>query len=172
MVKAADGTEGISVGKTSNGEDLIVPAGTYFFTDPVFLNNKGESDFMPEPDGSVNATYSDINWLASTFIALSSTETKEATNNDRGNGEGFVLRTAKGSDFIFHYNTSEPAGEDLSIWNACFKVEDNHAASNAYPYSLSLTQFFYKAGVNDANTKAQSKRDNVYLGVSGYNGTE
>ena len=127
---------------------------------------------MPEPDGSVNATYSDINWLASTFIALSSTETKEATNNDRGNGEGFVLRTAKGSDFIFHYNTSEPAGEDLSIWNACFKVEDNHAASNAYPYSLSLTQFFYKAGVNDANTKAQSKRDNVYLGVSGFNGTE
>ena len=170
LVTAADGTKGISVGKTSNGEDLIVPIGTYFFTDPVFNGNWGESDFMPNGDAAGKAA--NINWLASTFIALSSTETKEATNNDRGNGEGFVLRTAKGSDFIFHYNTSEPAGEDLSIWNACFKVEDNHAASNAFPYSISLSKFFYKAGVNDANTKAQTEKANVYLGVSGFNGTD
>ena len=170
LVTAADGTEGISVGKTSNGEDLIVPIGTYFFTDPVFNGNWGESDFMP--NGAAAGKAANINWLASTFIALSSTETKEATNNDRGNGEGFVLRTAKGSDFIFHYNTSEPAGEDLSIWNACFKVEDNHAASNAFPYSISLSKFFYKAGVNDANTKAQTEKANVYLGVSGFNGTD
>ena len=170
LVTAADGTKGISVGKTSNGEDLIVPIGTYFFTDPVFNGNWGESDFMP--NGAAAGKAANINWLASTFIALSSTETKEATNNDRGNGEGFVLRTAKGSDFIFHYNTSEPAGEDLSIWNACFKVEDNHAASNAFPYSISLSKFFYKAGVNDANTKAQTEKANVYLGVSGFNGTD
>jgi hypothetical protein len=166
----ADGVEGISVGTTSDGDKLIVPNGTYFFTDPVFNGNVGESDFMP--DANPRATASNINWLASTFIAMSSTETKEATNNDRGNGEGFVLRTAKGEDFIFHQNTSEPAGEDLSIWNACFTVEDNHAASNAFPYSISLQKFFYKAGVNDANTKAQTEKAGVYIGVSGYNGTD
>ena len=166
----ADGVEGISVGTTSDGDKLIVPNGTYFFTDPVFNGNVGESDFMP--DANPRATASNINWLASTFIAMSSTETKEATNNDRGNGEGFVLRTAKGEDFIFHQNTSEPAGEDLSIWNACFTVEDNHAASNAFPYSISLQKFFYKAGVNDANTKVQTEKAGVYIGVSGYNGTD
>ena len=166
----ADGVKGISVGTTSDGDKLIVPNGTYFFTDPVFNGNVGESDFMP--DANPRATASNINWLASTFIAMSSTETKEATNNDRGNGEGFVLRTAKGEDFIFHQNTSEPAGEDLSIWNACFTVEDNHAASNAFPYSISLQKFFYKAGVNDANTKAQTEKAGVYIGVSGYNGTD
>ena len=164
-------TGGYTIGTDSYGDKLIIPAGTYFFTDPVFKNNKGESDFMPDPvTNQPNANANDINWLASTLIALSSTETKEATNNDRGNGEGFVLRTAKGEDFIFQQNTSEPAGEDLSIWNACFTVADDHA--NTFPYSISLTKFFYKAGVNDANTKAQTEKANVYLGVSGFNGTE
>ena len=161
-------TGGYTIGTDSYGDKLIIPAGTYFFTDPVFNGNVGESDFMP--GGSAANDPSKINWLASTLIALSSTETKEATNNDRGNGEGFVLRTAKGEDFIFQQNTSEPAGEDLSIWNACFTVADDHA--NTFPYSISLTKFFYKAGVNDANTKAQTEKANVYLGVSGFNGTE
>ena len=159
---------GYQIGVDSDNKPLIIPAGTYFFTDPVFNGNVGESDFMP--GGSAANDASKINWLASTLIALSSTETKEATNNDRGNGEGFVLRTAKGEDFIFQQNTSEPAGEDLSIWNACFTVADDHA--NTFPYSISLTKFFYKAGVNDANTKAQTEKANVYLGVSGFNGTE
>ena len=161
-------TGGYTIGTDSYGDKLIIPAGTYFFTDPVFNGNVGESDFMP--GGSAANDPSKINWLASTLIALSSTETKEATNNDRGNGEGFVLRTAKGEDFIFQQNTSEPAGEDLSIWNACFTVADDHA--NTFPYSISLTKFFYKAGVNDANTKAQTEKAKVYLGVSGFNGTE
>ena len=162
------GVTGYQIGVDSDNKPLIIPAGTYFFTDPVFNGNVGESDFMP--NGSAANDASKINWLASTLIALSSTETKEATNNDRGNGEGFVLRTAKGEDFIFQQNTSEPAGEDLSIWNACFTVADDHA--NTFPYSISLTKFFYKAGVNDANTKAQTEKANVYLGVSGFNGTE
>ena len=164
-------TGGYTIGTDSYGDKLIIPAGTYFFTDPVFKNNKGESDFMPDPvTNQPNANANDINWLASTLIALSSTETKEATNTDRSKGEGFVLRTAKGEDFIFVQNTSDPAGEDLSIWNACFTVADDHA--NTFPYSISLSTFYYKAGVNDANTKEQAKRDNVYLGVSGFNGTD
>ena len=161
---------GYIIRTTSSGDELIIPEGTYFFTDPVFNGNWGESDFAEDGAAYNHPEY--INWLSSTLIALSSTETKEATNNDRSNGEGFVLRTAKGSDFILQNNESNPAGEDLSIWNACFTVEDNHAASNAFPYSISLSTFYYKAGVNDANTKEQAKRDNVYLGVSGFNGTD
>ena len=167
-ITTENGVTGYKVGVDSDRDALIIPCGTYFFTDPVFNGNVGESDFMPGGVAANDPTK--INWLASTLIALSSTETKEATNNDRGNGEGFVLRTAKGDEFIFQQNTSEPAGEDLSIWNACFTVADDHA--NDFPYSISLSKFFYKAGVNDANTKAQTEKANVYLGVSGFNGTE
>ena len=147
--------------QTSQGtnRELTIPKGTYFFTNPVFKSGN-----------ETNATKDNIDWLASTFIAVSSTETSESTDTDRAIGAGFRLITAKGSDFILHSNTSVPEGDDLSIWNASFIVEDNHSAT--HPYSIRLQNFYYKGAVNDADTEAQDHQTNIFIGVSGYNGTE
>ena len=166
-----DGTEAETEGHTftaSDGIELTIPNGTYFFTDAKFLNGYNEISIKGITDPAQRAAQ--IDWLNSTFIAVSSTETSESTDTDRANGEGFRLVTAKGSDFILLSNVSEFAGNDLAIWNACFVVEDNYNASA--PYSIRLKHFYYKANVSAANTVAQATQGDVFIGVSSYNGTE
>ena len=152
---------------TSTGEDITIPGGTYFFTEPKFIGVT-EVSIMSKPEAE-RAKY--IDWQNSTFIAVSSTETSEATNADRSAGEGFKLVAVKGSDVILDSNVSEFEGNDLPIWNACFEVEDNYDATA--PYSIKLKgNFYYKANVSDANTVKLASKDQVYIGVTGYNGTE
>ena len=152
---------------TSSDEAITIPAGTYFFTEPKFLGVT-EVSIMDKPEAE-RAKY--IDWQNSTFIAVSSTETSEATNADRNAGEGFKLVAVKGSDVILDSNVSEFEGNDLPIWNACFEVEDNYDATA--PYSIKLKgNFYYKANVSDANTVKLASKDQVYIGVTGYNGTE
>ncbi|MDY3069518.1 MAG: DUF6383 domain-containing protein [Parabacteroides sp.] len=147
-----------------DGTKLYVPRGVYFFTNPVFKNGKGAADYVI---GDLKAK--DIDWLNSSFIALSPTETLEATDVARGQGEGFKLIVEKGTNFIFKGNTSDYAGEDLPIQNACFTVNTNFSAD--YPYAISLNEFYYQ---KTANYKGTDKQDKVaaYLGVSSYNNTE
>ena len=157
--------DGVDAGYTftaSDGEKLTIPNGTYFFTDPKFVGGKTEVT-AKEP--------AHIDWLASSLIAVSSTETSEATNADRGEGEGFKLITAKGSDFILVTNVSNFEGDDLPIWNACFKVEDNYDATA--PYSIKLNgEFYYRGNVSDPMTEDLDHKSNVYIGVTGYNGSD
>ena len=149
-------------------EKLYVPKGVYFFTNPVFKNGKGAADYNKQSSHSdFNANH--IDWLNSTFVALSPTETLEATDVARGAGEGFKLITEKGTNFIFEDNTSDPAGEDLSIYNACFTVKTNFDAT--YPYAISLAKFYYQKTANFKGTDAQTEVA-AYLGVSSYNNTE
>ena len=152
---------------TSSAEEITIPGGTYFFTEPKFIGVT-EVSIMDKPVAE-RAKY--IDWQNSTFIAVSSTETSEATNADRSAGEGFKLVAVKGSDVILDSNVSEFEGNDLPIWNACFEVEDNYDATA--PYSIKLKgNFYYKANVSDANTVKLASKDQVYIGVTGYNGTE
>ena len=157
-----------SVGTQSDGNKLTIPAGTYFFTNPVFANSKAANDFLPTAPN--RATENDINWLASTFIAVSPTVVGEETDANRGNGEGFKLVEVKGSDFIFLSNTSIPEGDDIYITNACFIVESNHAANDNYPYAIRLHQFYYQKSAQYAGTDDQTLlTDKAYLGVTSYN---
>ena len=142
----------------TTGSDLYVPAGTYFFTDPVFNGGKGTVDV---------ASPSDINWLASTLIALSPTTVGESTDSDRARGEGFKLVKVQGSDFIYESNTSVPQGEDIYISNACFTVQSNHNPNANYPYALSLNAFYYQETATYAGTTEQESTS-VYLGVSSW----
>ena len=41
---------GYTIGTTSSEDKLTIPEGTYFFTDPVFNGNWGESDFAEDGD--------------------------------------------------------------------------------------------------------------------------
>ena len=146
----------------SDNEKLTIPEGTYFFTDPKFTGDKNEVTAKSPAH---------IDWLNSTLIAVSSTETSEATNADRGEGEGFKLITAKGSDFVLQSNVSKFEGDDLPIWNACFAVEDNYDATA--PYSIKLNgEFYYRGNVSDPMTEDLDHKSNVYIGVTGYNGSD
>ena len=158
------------VGTQSDGNKLEIPAGTYFFTNPVFANGRAANDFLPTVPAADRATEKDINWLASTFIAVSPTVVGEETDANRGNGEGFKLVEVKGSDFIFLSNTSIPEGDDIYITNACFTVESNHAVNDNYPYAIRLHQFYYQKSAQYAGTDDQSLlTDKAYLGVTSYN---
>ena len=156
---------------TSDNEQLLIPEGTYFFTEPKFLNGYTEVSIIDKISDATKRA-AQIDWLGSTLIAVSSTETSEATNADRGDGEGFKLITAKGSDFVLQSNVSHFEGDDLPIWNACFTVEDNYDATA--PYSIKLDKFYYRGNVSDPMTEDLDidTEHAVYIGVTGYNGSD
>ena len=164
-VNESNAERGYVVGTSSNGEKLVVPNGTYFFTNAVYTGGKGASDFMP---GATNpASAANINWLASTLIAVSPTEVSESTDTDRAAGAGFKLIEVKGEDFIFKSNTSIPEGQDVSIFNACFNVYTDYTANALYPYALEVPTFYYQQKATAAGTDDQSVAP-VYIGVSSY----
>ena len=143
----------------SNGKDLKFPAGTYFFTDRV-LNDSYKSGTIKKEN---------IDWLNSTFIAISSTEVGEATDAERQAGQGFMLTKVKGEDFVYpEQNPSDAEGLNIAVNNACFSVQTNHSA--ATPYALAVENFYYQASAKNEETAAQ-KTKGVYLGVISYNET-
>ena len=140
----------------ANGKDLYIPAGIYFFTERVL------SDSYDPSSNTIKAE--DIDWLESTFIAVSVKETVENTVPDRGNGQGFKLVPVKGSEFIFVDNTSKVAVGDMPINNACFTVYDNYASNDKYPYALELGSFYYQAKSTDKDTD-DAANAKVQIGV-------
>ena len=138
-----------------NGKDLIIPAGMYFFTDRQLKSGV-------QPSTSMDAD--DIDWLASTLIAVSPKETVETTVDNRAEGQGFQLVEVKGSDFIFEDNTSDFKVGDMPIYNACFTVEDNASSNANYPYAIALEKFCYQKNNKETDDKELSEAD-VYLGV-------
>ena len=142
----------------NNGEDLFIPNGVYFFTNPVLNSGTLTENLKP----------SQINWLASTLIAVSPLETEEGTDSDRANGAGFILKEVKGSDFIYYNNASVPEGNDFYITNACFDVQDNFADNGSYPYALSVPNFYYQKSEQYKGDDDQTKKT-IYLQVTSYN---
>ena len=151
-----DDAAGYTISKGgANGKDLIIPQGMYFFTERVL---KSGVDVVSSAD--------DIDWLASSLIMVSPRETVEATVTDRAKGQGFKLVSLKGSEFLFQENRSEYKVADNPIENACFTVTDNQVG--AYPFAISLKNFFYQANSKDKNTdKLTEAKDDaaVSLGV-------
>ena len=143
--------------QTENGETLTFPAGTYFFAERVLKD---------EYDGSTTITEDDIDWLNSTFIAVSPTDAGEATDGDRKAGKGFKLTTVKGSEFLFDTNNpSEMQGTDIAVTNACFKVQTNHTGE--YPFAISVEKFFYQPSKASMET-AEQETAAIWLGVISY----
>ena len=148
--------------ETENEKELRIPNGVYFFTDPVFTESNYNESNVKAP--------SQIDWLASTLIALSSTETQEGTDSDRANGAGFILVEKQGTDFKYGENASEAQGDDLWISNACFTVTDNFAANDSYPYQLSVENFRYQKTATFKGEDKQSKAT-AKLSVTSYENT-
>ena len=148
--------------KSQGGNDITIPAGTYFFTDVKFLDGKGAADVVTTTDNE-NAKY--IDWLNSTMIAVSSTLASEATDSDRKDGEGFELVEVLGSEFDFQETGDDPQGDDIAIGNAAFTV--NKQAGQDYPYALSLANFTYQAKSTDYDTEEQKSKP-IKIAVESY----
>lgn len=127
-----------------NSKSLSIPKGMYFFTNKVMKS----------------AT--EIDWLASTVLAVSSTETVEATNAERANGNGFELVEVKIGDMNLYTgteNAKKSSKSEISIYNAAFSVD--YSYTSGHPYALTLKNFRYKEkAAEDAHKEAL-----VQLGV-------
>ena len=139
-------------------DKLIFPKGIYFFAERVMSGKY---------DGNTAAiAVDDIDWLNSTFIALSSTNSGEATDDDRKAGQGFLLTTVKGSDFLFDTNNpSAMEGTNIAVTNACFTAQSNY--DDTYPFALAVENFWYQPAKKDMN-KSKQEKVQVYLGVLSY----
>ena len=126
--------------KGANGKDLFIPEGMYFFTNRVLKDDADVENLKDE----------DIDWLASTLIAVSPETTVEGTVNDRDKGQGFKLIATTLEDFIFSNNTSEYVVGEMPIENACFQAMYN----NAGKYAIRLNNFYYKEKESDENGTA------------------
>ena len=128
----------VSLGYT----DQAIPKGMYFFVT------------KPSSWTSYQA------WKNATVLAVSSTETVEATATDRANGQGFAVKAVKISDMNLYTNSAKDEwksqGDEISIYNACFTVNKSYVESN--PYALTLKNFRYKAKSDEAKHETASVR--------------
>ena len=99
-------------------------------------------------------------WKNATVLAVSSTETVEATATDRAKGQGFAVKAVKISDMNLYTNSAKDEwksqGDEISIYNACFTVNKSYVESN--PYALTLENFRYKAKSDEAKHETASVR--------------
>ena len=155
----AGGYELSTVG--SNGAQLIIPEGTYFFTDRVWQDGLTDDDIKALKNGTKKMCDA-INWPASTIIYVSPTATIETTNENRKAGQGFQLAEAQVSEFIYEKNASEYAVGDLPIANACFSVMEKGTSES---YAIRLADFYYQENKTDAADKALKPAEDMNLGV-------
>ena len=135
---------------------LSFPAGTYFLTDVVLKEGKTE----------VNAD--NIDWLKSTFIVVSSTQTVEQTKEDRELGNGYQFVEMTGEQLNKYTGTDTrymTAGNEVSVNNACFDVVKG--VSEDYPYALKLKNFRYNKPIKD-NDKNHVTVPDMYINVTAH----
>ena len=157
-----DATAFPSYSASKDEPELNIPTGMYFFTEnaPRKLVN---GEYVANDDYKA--------WLNATFVVLSSTETVEATNAGRADGDGFSLVEMKGSDLNFYQgdkNDWKTAGNEVSINNACFTVQKS--LTDSYPYALGVENFRYRKQASKADHGQTSVQlhvlkhsDNYYL---------
>ena len=131
--------------------DLKIPAGMYFFTDKVMDGNN-------------------IDWLNSSVLAVSSTETVEVTNADRAAGKGFEVVEVRIGDMNLYTGTTnakKSSGSEISIYNAAFTVNKSYTSS--YPYALTVDGFRYqKDASKDDHAAAKVRLDVLTHGGVNY----
>ena len=147
------GTNGVTIDGSKN---LTFPAGTYFLTDVV----------LKEGQTVVNAN--NIDWLQSTFIVVSSTQTVEQTKDDREAGNGYQFVEMTGEQLNKYTGTDDrykAEGSEVSVYNACFTVVKG--ISGNYPYALKLANFRYNKPIKD-DANNQETVTNMYINVTAH----
>ena len=150
-LRAIDVTADV-VNAREDGTRWGFPEGTYFVTKASYDEVKAELGTEYSAISSSDAD-KQLEFLRKlTFIAVSSTQSVELSGIDRENGQGFEFVQISGDDLYDYIGTDLdklPQNDQVSVYNACFHVEG--LATNSYPYSLRLENFYY---IDDADAYA------------------
>ena len=145
-----NGANGAVVNAREDVKTWGFPKGTYFVTKASYDEVKAELGTEYSALSDDNKRLEFLRKL--TFIAVSSTQSVELSGIDRENGQGFEFVQISGDDLYDYIGTDLdklPQNDQVSVYNACFHVEG--LATNAYPYSLRLENFYY---IDDADAYA------------------
>ncbi|WP_251966939.1 DUF6383 domain-containing protein [Parabacteroides sp. AD58] len=132
-------------GDKTGESGFAFPKGTYFVTEtPAGMDTKD-----PSYDELMNCT----------FIAASPSLNDINLAADRKTGKGFQLTTVSGKDLNNYVGTEDSRksqGEDISVYNACFKVLRN--SDGNYDLSLAKFRFNEKADSDEQTDAAKTVR--------------
>ena len=133
----------------TQGEKWGFPAGIYFTV------SRPDGDFASM---SIDEKYEYLKGC--TFIAVSSTNSVEATGADRTAGKGFQLIEISGDNLYKYLGDSEgtlSSGDYVPVQNACFDVEYNDAQK--YQYAINLKSFRFQPDTKKADHKTIGSAD-------------
>ena len=132
--------------ESNENRDFAFPEGTYFVTET--------------PAGAYDGTYEYLQNC--TFIVVSPSTNDINDADKRKAGEGFQLTTVSGRALQMYTGDTDERmsqGEDVSVYNACFKVMRN--ADGRFDLSLPVLRFN-----ETATATSQSTKENIHLGVT------
>ena len=127
--------------------DYKFPAGTYFAT-----STPGKWD-----DWSNKLDY----LLKCTFVAVDSDVNIAEEADDRKGGNGFTLTEVSGRDLVLYTgndNDYKAQGNQISVYNACFTVEESTTKEDVYALSLNKIRY-----VEASSSNAQKEVSKVRL---------
>ena len=126
------------------------PEGTYFAT-----STPGK--WNPSKDNAWKLDY----LLKCTFVAVDSDVNIAEEADDRKAGNGFTLTEVSGRDLVLYTdndNDYKAAGNQISVYNACFNVEESTTEEDVYALSLEKVR-----AVEASSSNAQKEYSTVYL---------
>ena len=130
--------------------DYGFPKGTYFATStPGKWNPKKNDDWKLDY------------LLKCTFITVDSDVNIAEEADDRKAGNGFTLTEVSGRDLVLYTgddNDYKAAGNQISVYNACFNVEESTTEEDVYALSLETVR-----AVEASSSNAQKEYSDVYL---------
>ena len=126
------------------------PEGTYFAT-----STPGK--WNPLKSNSWKLDY----LLKCTFVAVDSDVNIAEEADDRKAGNGFTLTEVSGRDLVLYTDTDndyKAAGNQISVYNACFTVEESTTEEDVYALSLGTVR-----AVEASSANTQKDYSDVYL---------
>ena len=126
------------------------PEGTYFAT-----STPGK--WNPSKDNAWKLDY----LLKCTFVAVDSDVNIAEEADDRKAGNGFTLTEVSGRDLVLYTdndNDYKAAGNQISVYNACFNVEESTTEEDVYALSLGTVR-----AVEASSANTQKDYSDVYL---------
>ena len=136
--------------KVTEKSGYTFPVGTYFAT-----STPGK--WNPSKDNAWKLDY----LLKCTFVAVDSDVNIAEEADDRKAGNGFTLTEVSGRDLVLYTgndNDYKAAGNQISVYNACFNVEESTTEEDVYALSLEKVR-----AVEASSSNAQKEYSTVYL---------
>ena len=129
----------------------------YGFPKDTYFATSTPGKWNPEKNDDWKLDY----LLKCTFIAVDSDVNIAEEADDRKAGNGFTLTEVSGRDLVLYIdddNDYKAAGNQISVYNACFNVEESTTEEDVYALSLETVR-----AVEASSSNAQKEYSDVYL---------